>query len=339
MIHIVTKGRLAEKAFSGLETRRWKPEEMDAAISECGPLDILYLDAAAFAKSAFAAALSSLSGNGRVAWGVVDLKDGIADTAPIFRSGASDFLGSFALEAPADPARAEAAIRFGTRSTCGDPRAATPAAPERKFPGWNAVKEGKEYDLLFLYVGLADPESIRRKTGESRFNRLKEDFLSMLAPSVNEAGGRIWMGDGQSALCVFPPASGASVVAFCLRLLINRAIVAYEQLKLEIPVDFRLALHRGSTVWKEPGNTGTLVAEAVNFIYHMGRKFSRAGTLAVSEDARECIPGRLMREFDDEGLFECKKTLVFPGFDSREGAGHATIRDDARNRRPPGKNR
>ena len=68
---------------------------------------------------------------------------------------------------------------------------------------------------------------------------------------------------------------------------------------------FTCAVHHGSTEFAAPGKTGTIVSDAVNFIFHLGAKCAQAGRLTLSSDVdRSIIPAPLRELFVDAGAFE-----------------------------------
>jgi hypothetical protein len=82
-------------------------------------------------------------------------------------------------------------------------------------------------------------------------------------------------------------------------------VTGFENLGLSIPVHFTFALHYGKTVYHKPGTTGTVISDAVNFIFHVGTKRAEPGRLTVSgETPAGVIPEGLEDMFLKAGEFE-----------------------------------
>jgi hypothetical protein len=102
-----------------------------------------------------------------------------------------------------------------------------------------------------------------------------------------------------------------TAITACLKILISVPLIISEKFGLvNVSADFVFALHYGKTPFKAPGKTGTVISEAVNFIFHLGTKFSKSGRLSISEAVpNEIIPEQIKDMFVDAGTFEDSKIL------------------------------
>jgi hypothetical protein len=79
---------------------------------------------------------------------------------------------------------------------------------------------------------------------------------------------------------------------------------------INFSAEFVFALHYGKTPFKAPGKTGTIISEAVNFIFHLGTKFAKPSRLSISEDVpADIIPDQLKDMFVNAGTFEDSKII------------------------------
>ena len=67
-----------------------------------------------------------------------------------------------------------------------------------------------------------------------------------------------------------------------------------------------MALSVGSTVYHD-GDTGRIVSDAVNSIFHLGRRFTRAGQFLLTGDAAELVPPRFAASSSLPGSYEGRR--------------------------------
>ena len=57
-------------------------------------------------------------------------------------------------------------------------------------------------------------------------------------------------------------------------------------------------------MYRDVGETGDVVSEDVNFVYHLGAKHTRPGELTMTRTAFSFVPSGLQGIFIDRGTFE-----------------------------------
>ncbi len=240
------------------------------------------------------------------AWGVADRGGEIGDPGALFFSGASDYLGPKVLKSAVAPERLRSALVFAGLAA---PSKASEGAP-KAFPGWASLAVDEDVRVRFCYAALAGQKGLLESIGEKRLNRLREDFASFLEPWSAEYGGIVWIRETQGSLLLFPPEDqGTNPVLAAFRLLLDRALVGYEVFHLETPLAFHFAFHSGTTMWRPPGSTGTVVSDDVNFIFHLGMKTGSEGTILVSQEGAASIPPSLADLFVPQASFEGHRIL------------------------------
>ena len=296
--------------------------------------DISYLDLSSFTEAEAKKALSLLKrrcGGIRVggvpageipdtAWGIIDPGDS-ADPAAFFFEGASDYLGSKLLKKGSDLKRLKKAaswrtggVRTGSSSakeSSGEEAEAfagrAAKLPAGKFTGWSTYKAGTVSPFFFCYAALSGGTSLRSLLGEASFKVLMGRFRNFLIPCFQDAKALLWIETGDSCLFLIPPRAEYVRAAeeAALKILMGSTFLIAENLGLTIPAVFTFALHYGKTAYRTPGKTGTVVSDAVNFIFHLGTKCAESGRLTYSD---EIPPGalapRLEDMFVDAGSFE-----------------------------------
>jgi hypothetical protein len=182
-----------------------------------------------------------------------------------------------------------------------------------KFAGWNTLKSGEVAPFFFLYANFQGKSNLRSRLGENGFNVLKIRLRNMLQQSFAEADALLWMETESDYLFLIPPKkqNAKKIVTCCLRTLLANPLIIAEKLGLvNFSADFIFSLHYGKTPFKAPGKTGTVISEAVNFIFHLGAKFSKPGRLSISDSVpRDIIPDQLQDMFIDVGSFEDSKII------------------------------
>jgi len=232
------------------------------------------------------------------AWGVIDRAGESPDPSRFFFAGASDYVGERLFKAGFEPGRLETVLDYAGFET-------EECAPEETFPGWAKLEEDAEAPVRFCYAAIGNQKGLLERIGEKRLGKLREDFAAFLEPWSKECGGIVWIRDTAGCLVLFPPNDeGMNPLLAAFRLLLDRALIGYELFKLEVPLTFRFAFHRGHTMWRKPGATGSIVSEDVNFAFHLGTKAAGDGYILASADVEESIPECLADLFSPSGDFE-----------------------------------
>jgi len=312
---LVSKSKAAELLFSSSDFGRMAPPDLDAALADPPADAILYLDASSFTRKALGEILDRLAAVKRPRWAVVDRSRVLDDPAALFHSGALDYVGPDAPEGFVDDGRLGSVDAFAQRAEAEQGRQRLHRPKAGSFPGWDALSEGQSYDLLIMYASLCDADGLRTRLGDMRFTRLKGNALALVGAMAQELDGRLWIADDRSFLCLFQPDSLPAAFNACLGLLANARLCSFEHFKLEQEVArLSFSFHRAPVPWQKPGQTGTIVSDAINFIYHLGRKFTPCGVIDLVRETAAELPERLAAHLVDAGGFEDKAILRFPGF-------------------------
>jgi hypothetical protein len=308
------------------------PEDLAAYRPRTG--DFLYLDISGMDKKALARALGALKKTA-LPWGVIDPKGEAADPAEFFFSGAADYLGPKAIKAGVKEKRLAAARAWKTPGTPEDkgqekekakekapkPRAGDAEKAEKslplleglklgqgKFPGWASLKAGAAAPFFFLFVSAEGGKGgLRNALGEAAFTGVRNRLRLFLRQQFEPSGAQLWIETESAALLLVPPRAPLiqQAVVAALKILMAAPAAGFENLGLPFPARFTFALHYGKTAYHEPGKTGTLVSDAVNFIFHLGTRRAEPGRLTLSgETPAQAIPQALTDMFVRAGEFE-----------------------------------
>jgi hypothetical protein len=297
--------------------------------------DLLYIDVTALSDADLKKTLTQIKkickANHSV-WGIIDPKGNIKDIAALFFDGVSDYLGPvfFKGSANIEPKRFKEALTWrrlalgdiadsdgsnGNEKTAkekegGFIKNAVKLPSANAFSGWKKMQAGKQMPFFLLYCSLKGKIALESRFEDKTIAQIHKRFLSYLTNIFAEIDGLLWMDSGKDCLFLFPPKtkSGEAIVEKCIRMIISAPLLTLETLGLSIPVNFVFALHYDTVNYMPPGKTGTVVSDAVNFIFHLGPKKAEPGRLTVSGEIPDVtIPKSLEDCFLAAGEYEGRK--------------------------------
>ncbi len=295
---LVAKSKKALSFFGDSPPSLIAPEEFEKLATRFNQDSIYYIDAESYSKKKLKELLTLLSETKNCAWAVLDPGNSISDPGALFLDGAVDFLSPSVLD---EGISNERIIKASTLFL-GEHLEET--GQINAFPGWENLVKGNEYPFIFLYIDMPDAESIKKTLGEKRFAKLKDDFVKGIGYELQGAEGIVWMSDGHSLLALFPEEKASMAASASLQMILGNPLFTYEKLGLSTPAKFRFAMHRGTTIWQKPGQTGNIISRDVNFIYHLGRKFAKPAALYLSEGAAAAVSDTIRSFLKETGEFE-----------------------------------
>ncbi|NBC29256.1 MAG: hypothetical protein GVY29_04610 [Spirochaetes bacterium] len=323
-IHLVSsKGRASlfshVKRHANHRLVKVAPGKLDTALAEAPEDSFFYVDAAGFKENQLWKALRRAvrAYPGRV--GVFDPDGVLMDPAQAFFHGAVDVLTRSVLDEGVTAERFEEALRFADAPPLADgpelgeaPALLTePIHPRNEIlsgRAWDEVEQGREYTFWLLFAHLDDTTRYTTQTSESYASRVASRFREHLGGEMGRFGGRIWMWKRFGGLLLFPyDGERCMPIIPAFRMYMNRVIANVEHYQLKNPVSYRMALHVGNTLFQDSGETGDVVSEDVNFIFHLGNKHTEGGEMTITETALSFVPQGLQPYFRDDGMYEDRR--------------------------------
>jgi hypothetical protein len=324
-VYIFTKKQEALKPVFAKNAKFLAAAELSGHEPEDG--DITYVDISGFPAAKAAKAIpAAKKACKNTPWGIIDPKGQIGDPASLFFEGASDYLGpAFVKNAKgidakrlksalswrhdlAGTAKEEVKIAKGEGSVI--PKTGIKLPPASAFPGWKNMQPGKNMPFYLVYCCLQGKVPLDTRLGEKVFAQMHHRFMAHIAKHFQEGDGLAWMDSGKDCLFLFPAKgkSGEIAVKNCVKLLVSAPLIMLETLGLTLPAGFVFALHYGSLSYSPPGHTGTVVSDAVNFIFHLGAKKAQPGRLTLSGELPDgTVPKALEDSFVSAGEYEGRK--------------------------------
>jgi hypothetical protein len=310
---------LDDTVFSAANARNLVPLEilpLDALKSlKPEPGDMTYIDISSLGPDARRKAIQSLRRrSGDAAWGIIDPSAVIDDPAMVFFDGASDYIGPGAIEGGINKSRVKAVLAFAALQSALNAivlsrgsENPSPPAPADEFPSWKSIVPGMVYPFYFLYVSVTGQSSLKVRLGEPGYAAFRDRLRAFIQQSFSDADILLWMEKETNSLYLLPPRASniRSAIIACLRILVWTPLIGYEKFGLPFPVEFSFALHRGRSEFATPGKTGTIVSDALNFIFHLGTKRAEPGRITISAEAAcDAVPEQFSDLFVDGGSYE-----------------------------------
>jgi hypothetical protein len=269
----------------------------------------VYIDVGGLSERERARAFSAISDFPRLRFGIIDTAGAVKDVAALFHAGVVDYIGR---------KLTPAALTAGRLSVVGDYAPAHDAAGGDQQDGlptwvpaesWSGIVAGREYRFAFLFIEADDAEELKKRHEPDNLASAMETFRGYVEGIVTQHGGRLWMWSRFGGLALFPLRDASCPAVLCgLRIMLSQIFYDAEVSLLPGPLSFRMALSAGSTVYHE-NDTGGIVSDAINSIFHLGRRFARPGRFVMTEEAAELAPAALREHCVPEGTFEGRRIL------------------------------
>jgi hypothetical protein len=259
--------------------------------------------------------------------GVLDPDGRVKDVAALFRAGAVDYIGK-SLGAAALTAKRFKAVTAYTSKHADTKVVKAPAAAAPGLiaagngDGWASIKEGREHTFAFLFIEVDDAEEMKKRYEPANLASAMETFRAFIERMVTPSGGRLWMWSRFGGLVLFPLRESDCPALLCgLRILLTRVFYDAEESPLPGMLSFRMALSIGSTVY-HANDTGRIVSDGINSIFHLGRRYAKPGHFLVSSEAAALAPEPLRTCLVPAGTYEGRRILrvlqPVPSFGVRE---------------------
>lgn len=284
------------------------PDELSSCLKRDGSRNLVYLDISAFPASEWERQLKSLARKENLRIALVDPKNTAADPGSLFHDGIVDYIHRGIMSSNLQTKRVDAAmdLRPFPEKRNHEDHALLEQQDWIPAPGgWKDIRKGQEYSFFFLYVELDMLDEWKKKSGSIHIDNIQEIFHRQVEQAFKPSGGRIWMWMNTCGVVLFPfDGSGCPCVEACLRLILNRRIISIEEYGYNDLITYTMALHLGNTVYKTRGETGEIVSDSINFLFHIGKKFSRREHFYVTENVLPFLGPGLKDLFKKDGTFE-----------------------------------
>jgi hypothetical protein len=303
------KGVVDDVRFVGLE-------EFSALLKATATPTLCYLDIASIEESTIAGYLRNLNKKENILYGIIDPRGKIKDVARLFHDGAVDYLNRQSLESGAGMSRLKTVLDYaqGVHPTF---LAAAVASTEaiRRAPyilsgsNWSSVVPGGEYTFSMMFVELDEKDQMEKRYGPQNLSIALSSFRSYIEGFVKKFGGRIWMWFSFGGIVLFPFDAKTCPALTCgFRLMLFKHLYDIEGSHFPNFLSFRVVLQIGNTPYTEQ-NTGHIVSDSLNSIFHLGQQFTQPGNFCVTEEVLQFGHSTLRDFFVAAGTFEGRQIL------------------------------
>ena len=300
--------------------------ELKRALPSLELSPMVYVDVGGMTAAERTRLMSALSAAPRVRFCIVDAAGQVVDVAAVFHAGAVDYLGKATVAAKASPRRREAVLSFARTVGRAPQDAASASAADlqaAQADGWADIEPGTEHTFAFLFVEVDAAEEMKRRYEQENLAAAMSTFREFIDRTALQFGGRCWMWARFGGLVLFPLHRRTPFAPLCgLRILLSSIFYDCEQSILPGRLSFRMALSVGTTVYRE-GDTGRIISDAVNSIFHLGRRFTKPAQFMLTSDAFELVPPQLRDFFVSAGSYEGRRIfrMLRPSVGVREAGG------------------
>jgi hypothetical protein len=274
---------------------------------------IIYLDREADSHDNLLKHLSYLNNRSDLRFAIVDGVKPTEDPAFFFHYGAVDYISPALIKQGLSRERLEQVQRFNPIDSRMINDNWDDSVPYSGV-NWDKVEEGKEYLFSMLYVGLDDMVRIQEILGQEGAEKFNTDFRNWLDEHMDAWYGYQWLWNGWGGVYLFP-FNGQRIYAMeaAMECFLNKRFSRFSS--FEIKTTFRLALHLGSSVFLKRGETGSIVSDSINSLFHMAYRDENQDGLTISQEVRPYIPETLFpflgkgKEFEGRLIYQLKEPL------------------------------
>lgn len=300
----------AGRGSPDVETRPLKDLKKALPGLEMAPL--VYLDVRGLPEKEKARLLGLVSSNPRIRFCILDPTGGIEDVALVFHSGAVDYIGKRMVSKAPATRRRNSPLEYARRIGAVNHAPALLEMPDARTEsrdGWADITPGKEHWFAFLCIEVDDADKLKKLHEPENIAGAMATFREFIERTVKHHGGRLWMWSRFGGLALFPLHERTFMAPMCgVRILLSSVFYDHEESLLPGRLSFRMALSVGTTAYRE-GDTGKIVSDAVNSIFHLGRKFTGPGQFVVTSEAYDLVPPQLRGYFLPAGSYEGRRIL------------------------------
>ncbi len=276
---------------------------------------LIYADVSSYKKTEVPQVIKLLAKLEGPLFGIIDPKGSIGDIADLFHNGASDYLGAALLKKGVDQKRLDQIIKFKHFEMADEKLKVIKKDYIISGNDWKNIKQGQEYTFYFLFVELDNKNALKGLAPE-QMSDITNTFRKYIEDTVAPMNGRIWMWMHFGGLILFPfDGKKCNIIEAALRLMVNRKLMSAETIQLDINLSFRIAMHVGNTVYKSKGDTGEIVSDSINSVFHLGQKYTEPSSFFLTDDLFMLLPSRLMNyyvpagEYEGRNIFRMKRIM------------------------------
>ncbi len=323
-IYLFSKNRKILQAFKKIQKSRtfalsiYNPKHYKHILSRDQDLFFTYLDLSSFTPAEKKKLISYVTRQQKFDYGILDPETWVKDPAALFHKGASDYIPGRALSGELSTKRIKSAIGFYFMESAEDKEEdADPGPVEIHETTWETIVEGNSYTFILMFIEIDMIKDWASHSGKSHINDVMDHFYHHLEKVITPLHGRIWIRTEYGALILFPfSGSTGHIIIECFKLQLNKIISSAEEYPYKTILSYKIALDIGTTQYLTRGNTGNIISDSVNYIFHLGHQYTPKGNFYLTNRIYADIPPGLLDYFTSAGNFQGKTIhrMILPKF-------------------------
>ncbi len=323
-LYLFTKNRKILSSFKKIQKSRtfslsiYNPVHYKRILTRDQDSFFAYIDISSFSSTEKKKLITYVTRQRKFDYGILDPENWIKDPAALFHKGASDYIAGNVLEKELSTRRVKSAVNFYFMESAGDETGTSdPGLPETHETTWETIVEGNSYTFILMFIEIDMIKDWASHSGKSHINDVMDHFYRHLERIITPLHGRIWIKTEYGALVLFPFAgSTGPLIIECFKLQLNKIISSAEEYPYKTILSYKIALDVGTTQYLTSGNTGNIISDSVNYIFHLGHQYVPKGNFYVTNRIYTDIPPGLLDYFVPAGNFQGKTIhrMVLPMF-------------------------
>ncbi len=323
-LYLFTKNRNVLSAFKKIQKSRtfalsiYNPVHYRHILTRDQDSFFAYIDISSFTPAEKTKLISYVTRQRTFDYGILDPETWIKDPAALFLKGASDYIPGRALHGELATRRIKKAVDFYVMESAGDEINPVDTNPEEtRVTTWETIVEGNSYTFVLMFIEIDMIKDWASHSGETHIHDVMDHFYNHLGKIITPLHGRVWIKTEYGALVLFPFAGSAGpIIIECFKLQLNKIISSAEEYPYKTILSYKIALDIGTTQYLTRGNTGTIISDSVNYIFHLGHQYAKKGNFYLTNRVYADIPPGLLDYFTSAGVFQEKELhrMILPGF-------------------------
>ncbi len=250
-----------------------------------------------------------------VFWGLVDPQGSFTDIAELFHVGVVDYLGPDEIGVGLTPSRIGRVMQYLERLMPGRMQELQQKEADDSYEehnsvnSWDDIVPGQEYPFFFMFIELDDKDEMEQMYDRRHLDPALASFRSYVEKTVRPYNGRLWIWSRFGGIALFPLDFDRADPLQCgFKLMLFKHLYDVEGSMFPNIISFRVALHIGTTVYQK-GNTGQVISDTLNSVFHLGQQYTEQGSFYITEDVCRVSADTLRDCLVDAGTFEGRNIL------------------------------
>ncbi|MBN2737856.1 MAG: adenylate/guanylate cyclase domain-containing protein [Spirochaetales bacterium] len=284
------------------------PSDFRRKVKESSRNEIFYLDIEAF-KNDWEKEFKYAQKNDKVFLALIDLQGKVKDIGTYIYKGIVDYIGKDNGVNDFSKRRFIDVENYLENYRCDyfladEEDELEPGAYKIAEKGWATIRSDEEYTFYIMYVELDDKKEMEKSFAKSNLKLAIDSFKRFVEQNVARFEGKLWIWQGFGGVVLFPFNGHDCPAALSgFRMAIYKHLHDVEESLFPHFISYRMAIHLGNVLYQEE-NTGNVIADTINSVFHLGSKYAEPGEFYMTDDTYRFIHPKIKPYFKASGEFE-----------------------------------